>query len=199
MQAESQCENDIRQSKVRLESAQEREQRLSERKERLSQASLELIKQAEEKKQQLEMALNATEKQKEIFASMEGALHDISLDLEKTQQEMDGANQRFSDFKARQKALKRLREEMEGFSAGSKKLLQESSNPASPLFSKIKGLYEYLIPEKGAEAALAFCYETLCPDIGRRNRSRFLFVVDYIKKHEVKDISFFVLGNDFKN
>lgn len=189
MQAEGQCESEIRQAGVRLESTQERYERVYERKERLSQASTELLQQTEEKKQQLQKAMAETEQQKEVFSSMEDSLQGIALEMDRTQEQMDLSCQELSDFKARQKALQHLRESMEGFSAGSKKLLQESADPKSPLFSKVKGLYEYLVPEKGAEAALAAVMKPYAQTLVVETESDFHLVVDYVKKNEVKDIS----------
>lgn len=193
MQAESQCESEIRQAKVRLDNAKERQERVSERKERLSLAAAEILKLAAEKKQQLEEVLASTEKQKKIFSSMEEVLQEISSELNKTQEEMDRTQQEFSDFKARQKALQRLREDMEGFSTGSKKLLQESSKQNSPLFSKIKGLYEYLVPKKGAEAALAAVMKPYAQTLIVETEADFHCVVNYIKELQIKDISLICL------
>ncbi|HEV8051624.1 MAG TPA: AAA family ATPase, partial [Parachlamydiaceae bacterium] len=189
MQTESQCESEIRQTNVRLESAQERHDRLYERKERLSEAAAEIIKQADDKKKQLDEAVVQTEKQKDIFLAMEETLQEVAVEMNKTQDEMDRAQQEMSDFKARQKALQHLREEMEGFSTGSKKLLTEAADEKSPLFSKIKGLYEYLVPEKGAEAALAAVMKPYGQTLVVETEADFHLVADYIKKNNVKDIS----------
>lgn len=193
MQAESQCESEIRQANVRLESAQERYERVYERKERLSQAAAELFQQTEEKRQQLQEAVAETEKQKDIFSSMEDSLQGIALEMDKTQDQMDLTCQDLSDFKARQKALQHLREEMEGFSVGSKKLLQEAADSNSSLFSKVKGLYEYLVPEKGAEAALAAMMKPYAQTLVVETETDFHLVVDYVKKNTIKDISLICL------
>jgi chromosome segregation protein len=189
MQAESQCEAEIRQVNVRLESAQERSERVYERKKRLSQATAELLKQAEEKKQQLQEVVSETEKYKEVFAAMEGTLQEISFEIEKTQDDMDHISMDWSESKARHKALSLLREEMEGFSTGSKQLLKEASASNSPLFAKIKGLYEYLVPEKGAEAALAAVMKPYMQTLVVKSEEDFQLVAEYVKKLGIKDIS----------
>lgn len=193
MQTESQCESEIRQTNVRLESAQERHDRLYERKERLSEAAAEIVKQAEEKKKQLEEAVSQTEKQKDVFQAMEGTLQEVASEMDKTQDEMDRVQQELTDLKARQKVLQHLREEMEGFSAGSKKLLTEAADKKSPLYSRIKGLYEYLVPEKGAEAALAAVMKPYGQTLVVKTEADFHLVADYIKQHKVKDISLICL------
>jgi chromosome segregation protein len=189
MQAESQCESEIRQTGVRLESTQERYKRISERKERLALDASNLLQQTNERKQQLHEAIAQTDAQKEVFSSMEGSLQEIALEMGNIQDQLDTISTDLSDFKARQKVLRHLKEEMEGFSAGSKKLLQEAADPKSPLFSKLKGLYEYLIPEKGAEAALAAVMKPYAQTLVVETETDFHLVVDYAKKHAIKEIS----------
>lgn len=190
MQQESQCEGEIRQVNVRLESSQERSQRVVERKERLSQSASELLKHNAEKKHELQEAIVETEKHKEIFVAMEGTLKEIALEMDKTQEDMDRTSQDLSEHKARYKVLQHLREEMEGFSLGSKQLLKESSNSKSPLFNKIKGLYEYLVPEKGAEAAVAAVMKPYVQTLVIQTEEDFQIVLDHVKKQGIKDVSF---------
>lgn len=189
MQAESQCESEIRQTVVRLESAQERYKRINERKERLAQDTASLLQQTIEKQQQLHDSIAETDKQKEIFLSMEGHLQEIVHQMANIQEQMEFVCTELADFKARQKVLQNLKKEMEGFSSGSKQLLQEAVDPKSPFFSKLKGLYEYLIPEKGTEAALAALMKPYAQTLVIEAETDFHLVVDYIKKHTINDIS----------
>lgn len=193
MQAESQCESEIRQTSVRLESTQERYKRINERKERLVQDTAGLQQQNTEKQQQLHEAIAQTDAQKEVFLSMEGSLQEIAQEMDNIQEQMDHACSELSESKARQKVLKHLKEEMEGFSVGSKKLLQEAAEKKSPLFAKVKGLYEYLIPEKGSEAALAAVMKPYAQTLVVETEADFHLVVDYIKENGVKDISLLCL------
>ena len=55
---------------------------------------------------------------------------------EAKQKEIDGIRRKVMEIKARQKVLLRMREDLEGFSSGSKRLLQENQNPQSPFLSK---------------------------------------------------------------
>lgn len=189
MQTESRCESELRQANVRLENTQERQTRLYDRKERLSQVLVDVSKQSEEKRQQLQEAVELTERQKDVFLSMEDRLQEIAFEMSHMQGEMDRINLEFFDLKARQKALQRLRDDMEGFSAGGKKLLKASSDPNSPFFSKIRGLYEYLIPEKGKEATLATVMKPYAETLIVQSETDFCLVVDYIKEYHIKDVS----------
>lgn len=189
MQAASQCESELKQVNVRLENAQERQARIGERKERLSQAAIGLLQQSEEKKQLLAEAAALVEQQKDAFGAMEAGLQDLAQQIGNSQSEMERVSEEFSELKARQKALHRLREDMEGFSAGSKKLLQEASHPKSLLCGKVRGLYEYLVPEKGAEAALAAVMKPYTQTLVVEDKADFELVVEHIKKYQIKDIS----------
>lgn len=189
LQTESQCESEWKQTLVRLENAQERQIRVNERKDRLSQATIDLLQQAEERKRHLSEAVIMAEQQKETFVSMESHLQDIVHEINHNQSEMERITEELTELKARQKALHRFRDDMEGFSLGSKKLLQEASLSKSPLFGKVRGLYEYLTPEKGVETALAAVMKPYAQTLVVEEKRDFELVVDYIKKHQIKDIS----------
>lgn len=189
MQAESQCESEIRQTVVRLESAQERYKRIEERKGRLAEDKANLLQQTTQKQQQLHEAISEIEKQKEVFTSMEEHLQEISQEMDNVQEQMEFVYAELTDFKARYKVLQNLKKEMEGFSTGSKQLLKEATDPQSPLFSKLKGLYEYLLPEKGAEAPLAALMKPYAQTLVVEGEADFHLVVDYIKKHAFQDVS----------
>lgn len=189
LQIENQCEVEIKQTNVRLENANERAARLQGRKGVIDRSIEELIVQSEEKKIQFNEASRAIDGQKEIFAAMEKDLLNVSEEMENTQEHIDRISQEIAEAKARQKALQRLRADMEGFSAGGKKLLQESATPNSPLHNKLKGLYEYFIPQKGNEAAIAAIMKTYSQTLVVESEDDFEVVVAYAKKHKIKDIS----------
>lgn len=192
-QAESQSESEIRQTKIRLESIQERQSRISERKERIKAASAESEALAKQQKQQVEDAVGALEGQKELFAAMDKNLSEIASELDNAHEAMDTLQEQIGENRARQKALQRLREDMEGFSAGSKKLLQEASDKSSPFHGKILGLYEYLNPEKGAEGALAAVMKPYAQTLVVDEEVDFDDVLAYVKKNKIKDVSLICL------
>lgn len=193
LQIENQCESEIKQTSVRFENANERYARMQGRKEQLAQDLVELIAQSEDKKKQFDEASRAIEGQKGLFASMENDLRSISEEMEKTQEQIDLIYQEISEGKARQKALQRLRADMEGFSAGGKRLLQEAANSEGPLYKKLKVLYEYFVPQKGSEMALAAVMKTYSQTLVVESEDDFAAVVDYAKKHKIKDISLLCL------
>lgn len=193
LQAESQSESEIKQSSLRLESTQERQGRIELRKQQLTQAVEELQIQTEEKRKQLDEASRAVEGQRNLFSSMEIDLQSIANEMEKTQADIDKVYQELSEGKARQRALQRMRDDLEGFSAGSKRLLQEAADKNSPLFNKLKGLYEYFVPQKGSEAALAAVMRTYAQTLAVQTEEDFNLVVAFAKQNKIKDISLLCL------
>ncbi|MEI8126012.1 MAG: hypothetical protein WCG42_09670, partial [Parachlamydiaceae bacterium] len=189
VQTENESESQIKQMTVRLENAQEKQVRIEERKKVLSQMSHELINLVEEKKKTSEEAIQSLEKKKEFFAGMEHGLQEIAVESNRNQETIDQFHHEIGEARARLKSLQRLREDMEGFSSGSKKLLQEAAKAGSLLFGKLKGLYEYIQPEKGAEAAVAAVLKAYGQTLVVETESDFLSVVDYASKNKIKDVS----------
>lgn len=193
LQIENQYESEIKQASVRVENANERFGRMQERKKLLSKSIDDLKAQINEKKHQFDEASKALDAQKSLFASMENDLKSISEEMEKTQDAIDRVNLEISESKARQKALQRLRADMEGFSAGGKSLLQEASNAKSPLYKKLKALYEYFTPQKGSEAALAAVMRNYSQTLAVESEKDFNIVINYIKQNKIKDVSLICL------
>lgn len=192
-QAESQCESEIRQTKIRLESVQERQSRIQERKERLKIATGEAEALSVVQKKQVEEAVGSLEIEKERFSSMDNKLSEIATELERGHEKLDTLQEQIGENRARQKALQRLREDMEGFSAGGKKLLQEAAVKSSPFYGKIGGLYEHLTPEKGAEGALAAVMKPYAQTLVVETEEDFEAVLGYVKKNKIKDVSLLCL------
>lgn len=193
LQNENQVESELKQIGLRLENAQERQQQAKERKERLSNIIKELLQQVEEKKRQLEESSQVIDDQKEVFASMEVSLQNLSEEMSKVEADQSKIHQEMTEAKARSKALQRLRDEMEGFSTGSKLLLQEAADASSPFFNKIRGLYEYFIPAKGSEAALASVMKPYAQTLVVTTEEDFDRVVAYAKQHQLKEVSLLCL------
>lgn len=195
LQSEGQIESELKQNAIRLEGIQDRNYQLLERKEKLSELVKELIQQTTEKREQVQEATKWVDEQKETYDNLEKKLQEVTLEIQKAQQEMDHLQQEISEGKARQKALLRLREDMEGFSTGSKRLLQESANIKSPLHNKLKGLYEYLVPEKGAEMALSNVLRSYSQTLVVENEQIFQDVLIFAKKNKLKDFSLMCLAS----
>lgn len=190
---ENQCESELKQVTLRLENTQERQHQIQERKERLGHSAKELAVQVDEKKTQLEESSKGIDAQKEVFASLEDTLQDLGREMDNSQGLLDKLLIEISDSKARQKALNRLRQDMEGFSTASKHLIQIAAEPTNPFYNKIKGLYEYIVPKKGAEAALANVLRFYSQTLVVENEEDFAQLMAYVKSKKLKDLSLLCL------
>src|SRR5262249_11811791 len=94
---------------------------------------------------------------------------------------------------ARQKVLIKLRDEKEGFSAGSKRLLQEAETPDSPLYQKLKGIYEFILPEEGAEAAVSAAMRPYMQTLVVLTEQDLDAVIAFAKQQQLKDYSLLCL------
>lgn len=190
---ENQSEKEVGQLNVRLEGSLERQLRMLKRQDHIKLTTHELVLKVEEQQKQQSEASRSVEGQKSIFSSMESELNSFREEIKKIQSLMDGIQQEISEGKARYKALQRLRDDMEGFSSGCKKLLQESINPKSPIYNKLKCLYEYFPMQKGVETAFASIMKPYAHSLVAETSADFELAVEFALKNEIKDVSFFCL------
>lgn len=186
-------ESDYRQCQFRHESSLEKKKQLTDKQERLKSQKEELSKQVEEKHQFVKELSSAIDEQKLQLAVLEKEQQALLESMANTQKILDRVNKELAELKARQKVLLKLREEMEGFSAGTKKLVLESANPASPLYNRIRGLYEYIQPEKGFEKAVAAAMKPYSQTLVVEKEEDFNAVVLFANQQKLKDYSLFCL------
>ncbi|HRD55260.1 MAG TPA: chromosome segregation protein SMC [Parachlamydiaceae bacterium] len=165
MQEESQFEGDFRQNSIRIEGIKERKAQAAERLLKLDALILELLATVKEKQKELDEASAHIDDRKNLFFDLEEKIAFFQENIKENSEKREHALQETFDLKANQKTLLRLKEDMEGFSFASKKILKEAKNQSSSLFQKVFALYEFIKPKKGTEkaiaAALSFYKETL--------------------------------------
>jgi chromosome segregation protein len=191
VQEESRIESEIKQYRIRLEGQGERSEKLSVRKAelklKLEEAKLVTI----EKKKELKAGISIIDQKKNALDSMEQSYKELGMQLEQNASEHEELKRSYTELQARQVVLKRLREEMEGFSSASKRLLKESQTDGSPLKGKIRGLFEFLTPQEGSEAAFAMAMRPYNQTLLVETQNDFQEVVAFSKKHQLKDFSLF--------
>lgn len=154
-QEESHLARQLQEKILRLEAAQERLQSLQKQiigKKEVFQKSESQINEKRTKIAALSCAIDELKNQAIELTKEATALKLKIADQQKILQVM---RQEAAEFLARLKALSRLKEEREGFSNGAKQILKESQNPKSPLYKKVEGLFEHILPKKGDEKKLA--------------------------------------------
>jgi chromosome segregation protein len=190
MQTANQNESEWKQNQVRLENNLDRQKRLEERLFKLQQEALHSHSLLQEKKEQLSHLSSIIDAHKDRLEGYEEELKSLSCTVEQKQKELDSVRRKNVEQTARQKVLLRLREEKEGFSAASKKMLEEAQNPKSPLYQKIKPLYEFLKPQSPQmievfSALLRHYAQTLVVN----TLSDFQLVLAWSEEHQLSDFS----------
>lgn len=189
LQEESHLASESKQNETRLENNLERQKLLDERKSGLKEEEKKLQQQVLEKKKQLADISSLIDSHKDRLEQYEEDLKIVSKDIENKQREIDVLQRKILEQRARQKVLLRLREDHEGFSSGSKKLLKESADPQSELYNKIRPLYEFLEPQPEAAEAIAVILRQYAQTLVVETQQDLKMVLEYTQKHGVLDYS----------
>lgn len=195
LQKENQIESELKQATLRLEHNYERKKRIEEQQESLKEHLKGVLEAIQDKEEKIEAASAQISIMKEKFEYLDQQIDESNLQIKQTQEQLDEIYQVKAEQKARQSVLLRLRDEMEGFSSGTKKLLNESSNPTSPLFNKLKGLYESLTPKDGGEMALSVVMRPYVQTLVVQSQEDFSAVVEFAKEKNIRDYSIICIEN----
>jgi chromosome segregation protein len=193
LQAENQLESETKQNTVRRDSLLERQAALIDKNSKMTGRIKETSDVLEEKKQTLKTDTAAVDELKVNLVKLEQQYQKATTDIQTARNELNTVQQEVTEAKARQKVLIRLRDDKEGFSSGSKRLLLESSNTKSPLHNILKGLYELLNPHAGAEAALATTLRPYAQTLVVETKAQFEAVLSFAKQNQLKDFSLLCL------
>jgi chromosome segregation protein len=197
IQDENSIDIEIKQNKVRIENAHERIATSYQRRDKLAQQMELCTHQTVEKKQLMQELSEAIDKQKAAFIAMEEELTQVSEQIEIAQTGFEKTLSELTEHKARQKVIVRLKEEMEGLSNAGKKLMQESANPKSPLYGKVKGLYEFLQPKSDTDpnigTALTASMRSYAQTLVVQTSDDFEACVAFATKNNLKDFSLFCM------
>jgi chromosome segregation protein len=193
LQKENQIESELKQATLRLEHTQDRKKRVQEHQETLIRHLEEFKRTIENKKVEVEASSEDVLMKKEQYETFEQQIEDRTIQIKETQDNLDAIYQEKAELKARQNVLLRLRDEMEGFSSGTKKLLNESANPGSPLYNRLKGLYESLSPNEGSAMALSVVMRPYIQTLVVQSQDDFQTVVAFAKEKNIRDFSLICL------
>lgn len=188
-QKESQLDSEYKQNGVRLENNQDRKNALVGKREILEKDLEQFNVQQQQKKKQLGEITASVETYQSRFNLCENELQKIGLEIDKKQKERETVQKRSLEYKARQKILIKMREDQEGFSLGSKKLLQESHRDQSPLFQKIQPLYEFFKADAELAESLAIILRSYSQTLVVQTFADFDLIVEFAKKQKLQDFS----------
>lgn len=190
---EQQLQGELKQDLVRIENTQEKIGVIEHSRQRQKMLLQELEKQLAEKRAQVDELSKEIDAQQLAIKTHEENLLELNDRIKSLMGEEAQSTKLLTELKTRQKLLLKLREEMEGFSAGSKKLLQASKNPQSTIHNKLKGLYEIVRPEKGCESALAAALSRYDHTLVVDTISDLKQVLNYAKENKLQEYSIICL------
>ncbi len=191
---EAQQQSELKQNFVRQENSRERQQHQSLRLEKLVQSEKELVIQCHEKQQQLTEVTQVIDEQRAAFHVLEKKVEEKLAAIQQRQKTIDILVQDMNEAKARHKVLMRLRTDMEGFSAATKKLLQASANAKSSLYGKLKGVFETISAEEEAHGAVAAVLSPYEQTLVVQNKEDFDIVLAFAAKEKLSDFSLLCLN-----
>lgn len=193
MRSEREVEGEIKETKARSESVREKREKSERESIVRKRAKEELVKKQEEQKKIVSSLLEDVEGKKRTLQKIdqeESALKEYSQNLE---EELETLKRDFFHTEARLKSLMRLKEEMEGAEPAFKRLLKECSKEGSPLFGKLKPLFE-VVKIKGEHKALLL--QSLKPyseTFAVKDHDAFEAALSFAKREKLNDISLFIL------
>lgn len=195
LQVENRLDSDMKQTSVRLENTQERLKQLGERKQKVFAHLQDLKAQSVERKQAVGELSTTVDQQKSSFADMETQLQQLSLEIQGIEKTLEALRQQLNESRARFKALQRLRDDMEGFSKGAKRLIQESKTAKSPLSGRVKMLYELLIPSGDNAKELAALLRPYAQTLVVETAQDLDTLLAFAAQHKIHDFSVLCLEN----
>lgn len=186
---EQQLLSEMKQDQVRMENTHEKIGVIDQNRQRQKLLLQELQKQLTEKRTQSEELSKEIDAQQKGLKKLEESLFEINDKIKSLMAEEAQQTKALTEQRARHKLLIKLREEMEGFSVASKKLLQASKNPQSTIHNKLKGLFEVIRPEKGSESALAAALSHYDHTLVVDTVDDLKLVLRYAKEHQLQEYS----------
>lgn len=192
-QRDSQIDSELKQNKVRLENSFERQKQLQESKARVSRLEKEVHGSYLEKEKLVQELNTSVDRQRELLETLEQKVQGAIERINSLQIEKDMLSNRLHEHRARLKALLRLRSDFEGFSNASKRLLQESNTPDSALYGKLKGLYELILPEQGAQEAVAAALSRYSQTLAVETQADAMLVIDFAQREGLTDFSLVIV------
>ncbi|MGZ3732405.1 MAG: chromosome segregation protein SMC [Parachlamydiaceae bacterium] len=189
LQHENHFDSELKQQEIRLESHYERQQQLNDRKTHLKTLEEGLKDQIQEKEKLVQNNQASLEQQKELLHQLEQKIELLVSEIQTQQTTYDATQKELNEGKARFKALIRLRDDYEGFSQASKRLLQEARDSNSLIYNKVKGLFELIQATPGTEEAIASALSRYSQTLVVDTASDAKAVVDFAKNQQLTDFS----------
>lgn len=192
-QQENKIKSQMQEHRMRIEGGKEKLGRLSGAGEKLEKLERELIQSEKERRDLLNETSCLIDEKKKQLLDAEKSITAILEELKICQEALKNCHKEKAELEARQKVLRRLKEDMEGLSAGTKRFLQESTQPKSPLYGKLQPLYELLAAHPGFEMALASALRPYAQTLVVQTAKDVGVVLEFAQHHQLKEFSIFCM------
>ncbi|NGX57978.1 MAG: Chromosome partition protein Smc [Chlamydiae bacterium] len=149
----------------------------------------------EHKKKQMAEVSKSVDDQKEILTNVEEEIKTCQDEVQNTQNDLNQLDKTLTEAQAQKKVLMKLKEEMQGFSAGTKRLVQESKRESSPLYQKLQGLYEVLTLDEKLPESLSVALRPYSQTLVVKTDEDFQSVLDFSRQQGLKDFSILCLAH----
>ncbi len=190
---ESALASEVKQLELRIENNSERVENLDQKTAQSLEECERLDQLIQEKKSQLQQVSAVVDTHKDRLEQYEMDLQKLNQENEKIGKDYEAARKKSLEKQARCKFLLKMREELEGFSAGSKRLLQESNNEKSSLHGLLKPLYEFFKSGPESAEALSAVLRAYSQTVVAANQEDLKQVLLFAKEHALQDYSLICL------
>jgi len=193
VQEESQALSELKQAEIRLENLALGIKQLEARRVQIDQEIEAATLARNDRKKQLQQVSGLVDSHKERLDNYEEEIQRHASQVESSQKSIEISKKTWMELKAREKILLKMREDQEGFSNGTKKILAESKKTTSPFFGKIRPLYEFLKPQPEAAEAVAIVLKSYGQTLVIENKSLFNELFHYAEREALQDYSLLCL------
>lgn len=191
VQGESKLASECKEGEIRLENQMERKQQREERQAKLKAELIQVTQVLQEKRDHLQELSSRIDTHKDRLDQYEEEIKRLMREIEAKQQEAHLLQRRVMEQKARQQILLRMREDLEGFSSGSKQILQEAASPTCLFYQKVQPLYTYL--NSNFAHILATILHIYAQTLVTETLKDFNIIVDFAQAHGLQDYSLLCL------
>lgn len=189
----SKYESELRQIGIRLDNVAEKRKSHIDKQSKITNLSEELSKDLTNQQTTLKSLSQTIDEKKIILKSLDDQLSEATTFIQEQQRLSQALTSSITEQKSRQKVLLKLKQELEGFSVGSKKIIQASKDSKNTLFEKVFPLYECIQPKKKGEQLLATALKNYTQTLVVQTKEHLEEVIEFAKKNGCKEYSLLCL------
>ena len=189
MQQEADSTKKLQQLEFSYANYCQKQERLTKNLSQLNKKLLELEGESTLKQSELKQLSTLIDSLKDRFGQVNHFLNQLEEDIELKRKELEELRKENAKTLARQQVLAKMQQEFEGFTLGSKKLLQASLDPKGKIFKKIEPFYKFFHPLPEHTAALALILQNYSHTLVVETVADLKEVIAFSKEESIEDFS----------